>query len=125
MDHLKIDTNKLEKRFDRMQRAFVNAVNRDTAKYVPHDTGILESSSQIIDDNKIKWDRPYARYVWYGKLMVEPSGSAWARRGEKKRLTNTDLQYNTSINPKAGPFWFERAKKDNINNWIKEAASQF
>lgn len=125
MDALKIDVNRLKDRFARAQKAFVRKANEDVKQYVPHDTGALESSAQIIDDNKIRWDKPYAKYMWYGKLMVAPNGSSWARRGETKRLTNIDLNYNTSINSKAGPYWFERAKKDNMSSWVKEAIKNF
>lgn len=86
------------------------------APYTPYRQGILEKSATLgtkIGSGEINQVTPYARYQYYGKLMVSSiTGSPWARRGEKKVLTDRDLVHDTSMHPMAGPFWFERMKAD-------------
>lgn len=91
----------------------------DTKEYVPNSGGRLEKSVRISggSNKKITYSTPYARYMWHGKLMLGPNGSSWARRGEKKHLTNRDLKYNQAINSKAGAYWIIRSKQDNIEKW--------
>lgn len=65
----------------------------------------------VIGSGELNYNSPYARYHYYGKLMVSPTtGSPWAKKGEKKVLTDKDMNYNGA--PQRGPFWFERMKAD-------------
>lgn len=65
----------------------------------------------VIGSGELNYSSPYARYHYYGKLMVSPStGSSWAKAGEKKVLTDKDMSYNGA--PQRGPLWFERMKAD-------------
>ncbi len=48
----------------------------DTNMYVPRDQGTLESSSYTHSDRTaengefhLRWDTPYARYLWHGDVM--------------------------------------------------------
>ncbi len=92
-------------------------VIRLMAPYTPMITGTTEKSATLgtkIGSGHIQQNAPNARYDYYGKLMVSSiTGSAWARHGESKVLTNKDLVFNKSQHLKAGPFWFERSKTDN------------
>jgi len=84
--------------------------------YTPMRNGFLMRSATLgtkIGSGEINQIAPYARYQYYGKLMVSSiTGSAWARYGEKKILTDKDLVHDKSRHPQAGPFWFERMKAD-------------
>ena len=84
--------------------------------YTPMLSGLLSNSAPRlgtkIGSGKIEYFSPYARYQYYGKLMVSSTtGSAWSK-GESKVLTDKDLVHNKSKHPQAGPFWFERMKAD-------------
>lgn len=83
--------------------------------YTPMLSGVLIKSATLgstIGSGEIVQIAPYARYQYYGKLMVSRlTGSAYARQGESKVLTNKNLNYR-KINPNAGAFWFERMKSD-------------
>ncbi len=93
--------------------------------YTPMRNGVLEKSATIgtkIGSGEINQITPYGRYQYYGKLMVSSiTGSAWARKGEKKVLTDKDLKHDKSKHPKAGPFWFERMKADHKENILNGA----
>ena len=83
--------------------------------YTPMLSGVLIKSATLgstIGSGEIVQIAPYARYQYYGKLMVSSiTGSAWATKGESKVLTDKNLTYS-KINPNAGPFWLERMKSD-------------
>lgn len=44
-------------------------------------------------------------------MVSSITGSAFARNGEKKVLTNTPLKYHNK-HPESGKMWFERMKAD-------------
>lgn len=99
------------------------------APYTPMRNGFLMRSATLgtkIGSGEINQIAPYARYLYYGKLMVSSiTGSSWARQGEKKVITDKDLKYDKSRHPQAGPFWFERMKaehKEEILNGARKVA---
>ena len=70
----------------RVQKFLDNEVLRTTESYVPMDTGALKQSGingTVVGSGKVVYNSPYARYQYYGKLMV---GKA------PKKLTNTPLK---------------------------------
>lgn len=95
------------------------------APYTPMRNGFLRRSATLgtkIGSGEINQVTPYARYQYYGKLMVSSiTGSSWARRGEKKILTDRDLVHDKSKHPMAGPFWFERMKADHKEDILEGA----
>jgi hypothetical protein len=116
----------MREKFNRAQAYVDQACIRHMDKYTPMLTGALKRSATIgtkIGSGKIEYASPYARYQYYGKLMVSSvTGSPYARQGEKKVLTSIDLAYNTASHPLAGPFWFERMKSDKGEEIRKGAA---
>ncbi|QHQ61388.1 hypothetical protein Ana3638_11900 [Anaerocolumna sedimenticola] len=98
----------------KVQKFIDSEVIRFMVPYTPRQNNILIDSATlgtVIGSGEINQNTPYSRYHYYGKLMVSPAtGSAWAKKGEKKVLTNIDLKYNGA--PMRGPFWFERMKAD-------------
>jgi hypothetical protein len=95
------------------------------APYTPFRAGMLEKGATLgtkIGSGEINQIAPYARFQYYGKVMVSAiTGSPWASRGEKKILTDKDLQYDTSRHPLAGKMWFERMKSDKKNEILEGA----
>lgn len=95
---------------------------KDTEPYVPMLTGSLKNRTQV-KDNTIIYPGPYARYLYYGKLMVSPTtGSAWAQKGETKVLTDKNLVFNTASHADAQSHWFEASKAQNLDKWKRVAA---
>ncbi len=94
--------------------------------YTPFRNGILERAATlgtVIGSGEIHQVAPYARYQYYGMLMVSSiTGSAFASQGEKKVLTDTPLEYDKSKHPQAGPFWFERMKAEHKEDILQGAA---
>lgn len=116
--------------FGKVQKYIDSECIRLMAPYTPFRSGMLERSATLgtkIGSGEINQTSPYARYQYYGKLMVSAiTGSAWAKHGEKKILTDKDLVHDKSRHPQAGPFWFERMKadhKEEILNGARKVAS--
>lgn len=95
---------------------------RTTDPYVPFDKGRLKTSATASiyrSDNLIVWNTPYARFIYHGLLMVDSiTGSAWARKWRKKKLTDTKLNYQSG-DSKRKEKWFERSKVANQSKWTK------
>ena len=106
-----------------VQRFIDEECIRRMAPYTPFLGGVLEKSATlgtVIGTGTIKQNTPYARYQYYGKLMVSSiNGSAYATKGESKVLTDIDLVHNKSRHPQAGPFWFERMKADHKESILR------
>lgn len=96
-------------------------------RYTPALNEILAKSPTLgteIGSGHIYYLNSYARYQYYGKLMVSSiTGSAYATKGEKKVLTDVNLVHNiTAKHPYAGPFWFERMKAEKGTQILRGAA---
>ena len=94
--------------------------------YTPAETMYLEQSATlgtVIGSGEIHQVAPYGRFQYYGMLMVSSiTGSAYARKGESKVLTDTPLEYSKAKHPKAGKMWFERMKADHKDSILRGAA---
>lgn len=101
---------------------------RDTADrlmnpFIPMDNGMLRRNKTYPKNNEIKYTSLYAKYQYYGKLMLAKNGSAWAGLGEKKVLTSKKLKYHTSgTGAKWDKLMLQRRKNDlvqDVENYIK------
>lgn len=111
-----IDLAKITSRLDRAQETLGNEVMKDTDKFVPKLTGSLSGRTRV-SDGEIVYPGPYARYLYHGKLMVDPqTGSSYARKGSTKTLTGKSINVAKS-NPMAQPEWFEVSKSMNLDKW--------
>ncbi|MDF2907574.1 MAG: Minor capsid [Herbinix sp.] len=110
--------------YGKVQKFIDSETMRLMAPYTPYLGGVLEKSAVLgtdIGSGEIHQGTPYARYQYYGKLMVSSlTGSAWSL-GESKVLTDKDLEHNKSQHPMAGPFWFERMKADKKEQILRGA----
>lgn len=107
----------------KIQRLFSSEVMRISDPYLPRDdAGVLQSSACVADSgDAVIYSTPYARYHWFGKLMVDPitgkgafhdpsSGRFWSRPRIDKVLTDRDMKYQGA--PMRGPRWVSRAWLD-------------
>lgn len=92
-------------------------VLRRIKKFMPFVAGVLYKLTQIQTDIRkpyIVTDAQQAKYLFYGKKMVDPKTGAagfltpegWrSRKGCTKVLTQIPLEYNKSKNPQAVARW--------------------
>lgn len=107
-----------------VQKYIDNEVLRLSTPYVPFQTGNLANSGirgTNIGSGLVVYDAPYARFQYYGVVMVgETSGSAWANKNERKVTTDKPLTYHGG--GKRGKMWFERMKADHKQDILRNAA---
>ena len=119
--------------FDAVQEALAEActraehdlaehVEKDTQPFVPMLTGSLTQRTRVVG-NAVIYPAPYARFLYYGKVMVDPNtGSTYAPKGGTKVLTNRNLVFTKASHPQAQAHWFEAAKAQDLSKWINVAA---
>ena len=100
-------------RFSKAQMFVDSEVLRLCEPYTPILTSMLIKSGVLgteFGSGLVQWIAPYAKFQYYGKVMVGvQSGSPWARRGEKKVVTERPLTYHGG--GMRGAYWFERMKE--------------
>ena len=123
---LDVDLSRFEKQYGKAQYALDNAVMTSMEPYMPKRTGtfinVTKAMSAAIagSGTVIAAAPPFGRFLYEGKVMVDPeTGSPWARPGAKKIVTDKDLEYDTSRNPKVTDHWFDTAKKNHGKSWVK------
>lgn len=113
--------DKLAESCTRAESIVGQQVIKDTEPFVPALTGSLTIRTRL-DGKKIIYPGPYARFLYYGKVMVDPqTGSTFAPKGGTKVLTNRDLVFSKAMHPQAQSHWFEASKAQNLDKWIRIA----
>lgn len=111
----------LESASDKAEHTVAVQVQKDTSPFVPALTGSLDNRTRVAGKSVI-YPGPYARYLYHGKLMVDPeTGSSYAAKGATKVLTNKDLVFNKAMHAQAQAYWFEASKAQNMDRWLRVA----
>lgn len=103
------------------EHAVAVQVKRDTEPFVPALTGSLTQRTRVIG-NEVVYPGPYARFLYYGKVMVDPAtGSTYAQKGGTKMVTDRNLVFSKAMHPQAQSHWFEASKAQNLDKWVRVA----
>ena len=114
--------NAVQERASRAEAIMAVQVMKDTDKYVPARSGSLTMRTHIENNNTIVYPGPYARFLYYGKVMIyEPTGSTFAPKGEHKVVTDRDLVMHKTMHSLATSHWFEVSKAANTEKWLRVA----
>lgn len=68
-------------------------------RFMPYLTGAtikIMTNQTDISKPEIVLEVPYAKYLYYGKVMIGPA---------PKKVIDVPLKYTKTYNPDAGPFW--------------------
>lgn len=118
-----------------VQKFWTATVLRRIQKYMPYRTGEtikLTIAQTDINKPEIVTDTPYARMLYYGKVMVDPkTGKAgfltengWmSRKGVKKVPSGRNIEYTKTKNQQAGPYWDRRLKAAEMQSMEQELQS--
>lgn len=136
---------------EKAELALASEVLRTTRPFVPALTLALSNSAKVEDGKYVVYPKPYARYVWEGKRMVNANtgkGARWVDgygwlhpKGSKLMATAEPLHYNSSLQPdenggfvrvtkskaphaKAQDHWLEPSKEKNLKAWLKVVAKK-
>lgn len=116
----KINLKRMNGNIKKAQAALINQIRIDTEQYVPALDLTLSNSAHAENKNtELVYNGPYARFQYYGKVMVDERGSAYARPGGKKHVINKDLVYTKDRHPNATSFWYKKAKERYKDKWVK------
>lgn len=100
-----------------VQKFHTQNVLKRIKRYMPFRAGAtykITVAQTNIDKPEIVTDVPYAKYLYYGKVMVDPklgiagfmTPEGWrSRKDITKVLTDRNIQYTKTKNPNAGPYW--------------------
>ncbi len=113
--------NALAKACGRAENVLAQQVMKDTTPFVPALTGALTRMTRVMG-NEVIYPGPYARFLYYGKVMVDPTtGSTYAPKGGTKVVTDQNLVFNTTMHPQAQAHWFDASKAQNLEKWVRVA----
>lgn len=125
---LDVDLSRFNKQYSEAQYILDSAVMLSMEKYMPKRTGVFinvtkgMSSALAGSGTVVAAAPPFGRFLYEGKVMVEEeSRSPWARKGKKKVVTDKNLIYDKSANPDVTDHWFDAAKKNHLEAWLKKA----
>lgn len=103
--------HKIAELADESEVWLANEILKDTDPFVPALTGSLSQRSHT-EGGTVVYPGPYARYLYYGKVVEGPKYGP-------KHATDRDLVYTKSVHPNAQSHWFEASKAQNLQKWIK------
>ncbi len=108
-------------------------VAKDTEPFVPALTKSLVNRTQVIGGTVI-YPGPYARYLYFGKVMVDEQGRGPRRfvdahgnevirfqKGARLHATDRGLVFTRSVHCRATDHWFEVSKAQNMDKWMQVA----
>lgn len=117
--NIKLPDNVLSKRVEKANAWLVEEIVKDTDQFVPARTGVLAMNVQR-HGHTIVYASPYARFQYYGKVMIDPAtGSTFAPKGKRKALTDRNLKYSKGMHKNARSHWFEASKALNETRWME------
>ena len=124
---LDVDLSRFDKQYGEAQWLLDNMVMTSMQPYMPMRTGtfinVTKAMSAAIagSGTVIAAAPPFGRFLYEGKVMVDPeTNSPWARKGAKKVVTDKDLVYDKSAHPDVTDHWFDTAKKNHLDEWLKD-----
>ena len=123
---LELDLSRFEKQFQDAQKTLGSMAMTSMLPYMPKDTVVFIDTTKGMSDalagsgKVVAAAPPFGRFLYEGKVMVdEKTGSPWAGKGAKKVVTDRPLNYNKSANPEVTDHWFDTAKKNHCEGWVR------
>lgn len=124
---MRIDLSRFEGQYSRAQYELDSMVMTSMVPYMPMQTATFINvtramSAAIAGSGKVVAAAPpMGRFLYESKVMVgERTRSAFAAKGEKKVTTDRDLRFSRHAHPKVTDHWFETAKANHGNSWIRK-----
>ena len=118
-----VSLNRFEEQFQKAQYYLDSQIMNDMVPYMPNRDGTLinltrlQSAALAGSGKVVAAAPPTGRFLYEGKVMVDPvTGSPWARKKKKKKKNERPLTYS---NPKVTPHWFDTEKEAHGKAWIK------
>ena len=124
---MRLDLSRFDKQIAKAQYALDSMVMTSMVPYMPMDTGTFINvtrgmSASIAGSGKVVAAAPpMGQFLYEGKVMVgERTRSAFAAKGERKEVIEKPLNYSRHAHPNVTDHWFDTAKKNHGDVWIKK-----
>lgn len=124
---MQLDLGRFKGQYTKAQWELDNMVMTSMIPFMPMQSGTFINvtrgmSASIAGSGKVVAAAPpMGAFLYEGRLMVgERTRSAWAERGEKKVVTERNLDYSKAAHPRAQSHWFEAAKAQYGEQWIRK-----
>lgn len=124
---IELDLSRFDRQLAEAQYALDSMVMTSMVPYMPMQTGtfinVTRAMSQAIagSGKVVAAAQPMGRFLYEGKVMVgERTKSAFAAKGERKEVVEKSLNYSRHANPNVTDHWFDAAKKNHGEEWIKK-----
>lgn len=105
----------------RAEHVLAEQIEKDNQPFVPAFTESITQRTRV-DGSAVIYPGPYARFLYYGKVMVDPNtGSTYAPKGGTKVVTDRNLVFNQTVHPQAQAHWCEASKAQNLGKWVRVA----
>ncbi len=105
----------------RAEHVLAEQIEKDNQPFVPAFTESITQRTRV-DGSAVIYPGPYARFLYYGKVMVDPNtGSTYAPKGGTKIVTDRNLVFNQTVHPQAQAHWCEASKAQNLDKWLRVA----
>ena len=124
---MRLDLSRFDKQLAKAQYALDSMVMTSMVPYMPMDTGTFINvtrgmSAAIAGSGKVVAAAPpMGQFLYEGKVMVgERTRSAFAAKGERKEVIEKPLNYSRHAHPNVTDHWFDTAKKNHGDVWIKK-----
>lgn len=118
-----VSMKELANRFNKAQYELDSAIMTSMEPYMPRRAGkfinrVKAKSAAVAGTGKVYAAvGPEGRFLYEGKVMIgEKSRSPWAKKGEKKVVTDRKLTYSGG----GQAHWFDAAKAADGNKWAKQ-----
>lgn len=123
---VKVDLSRFGDQIQKAQFWLDGQVMNDMVPFMPFRDGILVDTTRVRSASMQGTGKvcagapPYGRFLYEGKVMVDPeTGSAWARPGARKVVTETPLNFDKTAHPSATDHWFDAAKSAHVKEWVR------
>ena len=128
--------DKLSENCTKAEHNLAQQIMKDTAPFVPASGNAAGLTNRTyVAGNSIIYPGPYARYLYYGKVMVnrktlkgpmhfiDKFGNEQIAfpKGSKLIPTDRDLHFSKHFHRQAQSHWFEASKAQNMEKWLKMA----
>lgn len=124
---LEVDLSRFERQYEKAQFDLDNLVMTSMVPYMPMRDGVFINVTRAMSESLagtgtvVAAAPPFGRFLYEGNVMVgEQSRSAWAKKGERKEVIDKKLEYSTGQHSKVTDHWFETAKKNHLDEWLKK-----
>lgn len=124
---MRLDLSRFDKQLAKAQYDLDSMVMTSMVPYMPMDTGTFINvtrgmSAAIAGSGKVVAAAPpMGQFLYEGKVMVgERTRSAFASKGERKEVIEKPLNYSRHAHPNVTDHWFDTAKKNHGDVWIKK-----